>query len=62
MAQKARMKAERQEDKRREDILKRATEVSVYNPIKSIDELIKQRKQNWDRMLQEEGHKFEEDD
>ena len=62
MAQNERKERERKEDKAREKILKRATDITVYNPTKTIDEHIEQRKQQWDRMLHEEGHKFDEDD
>ena len=62
MAQNGKKERERKEDKAREKILKRATDITVYYPTKTIDEHIQQRKQQWDRMLNEEGHKFDEDD
>ena len=62
MAQNTKKERERKEDKAREEILKRSANISVHNPIKAIDEHIKIQKEQWERILQEEGHKFDEED
>ena len=62
MAQNQKKERERKEDKAREEILKRSVNTSVHNPTKAIDEHIEIQKQQWERILQEEGHKFDEED
>ena len=62
MAQNQKKERERKEDKAREEILKRSANISVHNPVKAIDEHIMIQKQKWARILQEEGHKFDEED
>ena len=56
-----RKEQQRKEDRIREVILKRAADTAVFDPTKTIDEQIRQKKQEWDRLLLEEGHKFDED-